>query len=228
MSIVFIRAVILYIFVIVSIRIMGKRQIGELQPSELVITILVSNIATLPLEDLNIPLITGILPVLSLVCFEVIMSWLTLKSKKLRQIVSGKPKVIIHDGILDQQVMKELRYSVDDIMTALRSNNVFDLKSVQYAVVETNVSVSVYEKYRYQGVTNKDLNIEGECCNPPVIIISDGKIISQGLIEAGLERRWLTDLLERKHLDSKSVFLLLADKNGEYTLIKRRDENGKS
>ncbi len=228
MSIVFIRAIILYIIVIASVRVMGKRQIGELQPSELVITILVSNIATLPLEDLNIPLIMGILPVLSLVCFEVIMSWLTLKSRKLRHIISGKPKVIIHDGILDQTVMKDLRYSVDDIMTALRSNNVFDLNNVQYAVVETNGSVSVYEKHPYQTVTNIDLNIESQSCNPPVIIISDGKIITQGLKEIGLERQWVTDLLERKHLSEKQVFLLLADKNKEYTLIKRNDENGKS
>ena len=228
MSIVFIRAVILYIIVIVSVRVMGKRQIGELQPSELVITILVSNIATLPLEDLNIPLIMGILPVLSLVCFEVIMSWLTLRSRKLRHIVSGTPKVIIHDGLLDQKVMKDLRYSVDDIMTALRSNNVFDLSSVQYAVVETNGSVSVYEKHPYKTVTNADMCIEGTSCNPPVIVISDGKIITQGLKEIGLQRKWLTDLLERKHLSENDVFLMLADKNAEYTLIKRRNDNGQS
>ncbi len=228
MSIVFIRAIILYIIVIISVRIMGKRQIGELQPSELVITILVSNIATLPLEDLNIPLIMGIIPILSLVCFEVIMSWCTLKSRKLRHIVSGSPKVIINDGQLDQQVMKDLRYSVDDIMTALRSNNVFDIKNVQYAVVETNGNVSVYEKHPYQNVTNEDLSIEGTSVNPPVIVISDGKIIPQGLNEIGLERCWLTELLNRKHLTEKDIFLLLANKEKEYTLIKKRLNNGKS
>lgn len=228
MSIVFIRAIILYIVVIISVRVMGKRQIGELQPSELVITILVSNIATLPLEDLNIPLIMGILPILSLVCFEVIMSFFTLKSRKLRHIISGKPKVIIHDGTLDQSVMKELRYSVDDIMTALRSNNVFDISEVQYAVVETNGSVSVYQKYKYRNVTNEDINIEGKTCDPPVIIISDGKIISQGLKEAHLERKWVTDLLTRKHIKEEDVFLLMADKNSDYTLIRKGAGNGKS
>lgn len=228
MSIVFIRAIILYIIVIASVRIMGKRQIGELQPSELVITILVSNIATLPLEDLNIPLTMGVLPILSLVCFEVLMSWITLKSKKIRHIVSGIPKVIIRDGILDQKVMKDLRYSVDDLMTALRSNNIFNISEVQYAVVETNGSVSVYEKYPYQNVTNMDMNIRGKTCDPPVIIISDGKIVSQGLAEAGLERKWATELLERKHLREADVFLLIADRDGDYTLIKRSDLNGKS
>lgn len=228
MSIVFIRAIILYIIVIFSVRIMGKRQIGELQPSELVITILVSNIATLPLEDLNIPLTMGILPILSLVCFEVLMSWITLKSKRIRHVVSGTPKVIIRDGILDQKVMKDLRYSVDDLMTALRSNNIFNISEVQYAVVETNGSVSVYEKYPYRNVTNMDMNFNGKTCDPPVIIISDGKIVSQGLLEVGLERQWATDLLERKHLRESDVFLLIADKDGDYTLIKRSDLNGKN
>lgn len=228
MSIVFIRAIILYIIVIISVRIMGKRQIGELQPSELVITILVSNIATLPLEDLNIPLTMGILPILSLVCFEVLMSWFTLKSKKLRHVVSGTPKVIIYDGILDQKVLKDLRYSVDDLMTALRSNNIFDISQVQYAVVETNGSVSVLQKYPYQNVTNKDMNIQGKDSDPPVIIISDGKIVSQGLDDAGLKRQWVTKLLERKHLKESDIFLLTADKNGDYTLIKRNESNGKN
>lgn len=228
MSIVFIRAVILYLIVIISVRIMGKRQIGELQPSELVITILVSNIATLPLEDLNIPLIMGILPILSLVCFEVIMSWLTLKSRKLRHIISGSPKVIITDGVLDQQVMKDLRYSVDDIMTALRSNNIFDISNVQYAVVETNGSVSVCEKFEYKNATNQDLGIAGKSANPPVIIISDGKVIPQGLQEIGIERNWVTALLERKHISENDVFLLLADKNKEYTLIRKRLKNEES
>lgn len=207
--------------VIFSVRLMGKRQIGELQPSELVITILVSNIATLPLEDLNIPLIMGILPILSLVCFEVIMSWLSLKSKKLRHIVSGSPKVIIRDGTLDQKVMEELRFSVDDLMTALRGNSVFDVADVQFAVVETNGSVSVYEKYAQRNVKNNDLNFTGTSTDPPVMLVSDGKIISQGLEETGLKKQWIYDLTERKHLELSDIFMLTADKSGSYNLIKR-------
>lgn len=221
LNIVFIRAIILYIIVIFSVRLMGKRQIGELQPSELVITILVSNIATLPLEDLNIPLIMGILPILSLVCFEVIMSWLSLKSKRIRHAVSGSPKVIIRDGVLDQKVMEDLRFSVDDLMTALRGNSVFDIADVQFAIVETNGSVSVYEKYAQRNVKNNDLNLTGTSMDPPVIIVSDGKLITQGLNETGLKKQWVYDLIERKHIDLSDIFLLTADKNGAYNLIKR-------
>lgn len=221
MNIVFIRALILYIIVIFSVRLMGKRQIGELQPSELVITILVSNIATLPLEDLNIPLIMGILPILSLVCFEVIMSWLSLKSKRLRHAVTGTPKVIIRDGVLDQKVMDDLRFSVDDLMTALRGNSVFDIADVQFAIVETNGSVSVYEKYAQRNVKNTDLDLTGTSMDPPVIIVSDGKLITQGLNETGLKKQWVYDLIERKHMELSDIFLLTADKNGKYNLIKR-------
>lgn len=228
MIIVFLRSLILYVLVIIAIRVMGKRQIGELQPSELVITILVSNIATLPLEDLNIPLITGILPILSLVCFEVLTSWLTLKSRKLRHIISGTPKVVIRNGVLDQNIMRDLRYSVDDLMTALRGNNIFDISEVQYAVVETNGSVSVFEKFAKQQVVNEDLNIDRKVCDPPVIIISDGCLIEQSLKEAGITHRWVEELLERKNLTEKDIFLLAADRDREYTLIRKKEKNGES
>ena len=227
MSIVFIRAIILYIIVIFSVRLMGKRQIGELQPSELVITILVSNIATLPLEDLNIPLAMGILPILSLVCFEVLMSWATLKSKRLRHIVSGSPKIIIREGVVDQNVMKELRFSVDDLMTALRGNSIFNISDVQFAVVETNGSVSVYEKFPQRNVKNQDMKIDGKSSDPPVMLIADGKIVKQGLAECGLKKQWITDLLERKRLSEKDVFMLMADKSGDYTLVKKGEPYGK-
>lgn len=228
LSIVFIRAIILYVIVIFSVRLMGKRQIGELQPSELAITILVSNIATLPLEDLNIPLIMGILSILSLVCFEVIMSWLSLRSRKLRHIVSGSPKVIIRSGVPDQTVLRELRFSVDDLMTALRSNNVFDISEVQYAVVETNGSVSIYEKYESRTATNSSLGLSGQTPDPPVIIISDGKIIPHGLEESGLPIQWVYDLMARKHIEASDVFLLTADRTGKYNLIKKRYDDDKS
>lgn len=228
MSIVFIRAVILYIVVIFSIRLMGKRQIGELQPSELVITILVSNIATLPLEDLNIPLIMGIIPILSLVCFEVIMSWITLKSRRIRHIVSGFPKIIIKDGIVDQKALRELRFSVDDLMTALRGNGIFDISEVQFAVVETNGRVSVYQKYEYRNVTNQDMAYSQKSNNPPEIIVSDGKLVKSGLDAAGLDMSWFRELIDRKHISAEDIYLLTADSTGSYNLIKRSSSNDQS
>ena len=160
MSVVLIRSLILYIVVIFGVRLMGKRQLGELQPSELVITILISNIATLPLEDTSIPLVLGILPILTLVCFEVVISWVTLKSLRMRRIISGRPKIIVRNGQIEQATMRDLRLSVDDLMTALRQQQVFDISQVQFAVMETTGTVSVYLKAACQPLTPEDIQAE--------------------------------------------------------------------
>lgn len=157
MSVVLIRSLILYIVVIFVVRLMGKRQLGELQPSELVITILISNIATLPLEDTSIPLMLGSLLILALVCYEAVMSWVTLESTRIRRIVSGRPKIIIRDGQLEQATMRDFRLSVDDVMMPLRGSQVFDIRQVQYAIMETTGSISIYLKPEYQPLTQGDL-----------------------------------------------------------------------
>lgn len=219
MSIVLIRAAILYITVVFAVRLMGKRQLGELQPSELVITILVSNIATLVLEDLNIPLAVGVAPVLALVCFEVIMSWVTLKFPKVRCIVSGRPKIIISDGKLDREVMKSLRYSVDDLMTSLRGNDIFSLEEVQYAIVETTGSLSVMKKPEYDTPVRKDLNLTPKAVDPPQVIIADGKLLEKALETMNLTKYWLDRILKKKQIRVKDIFIMTADRTGKYYIV---------
>jgi len=219
MSIVLVRSLVLYIVVIFSVRLMGKRQLGELQPTELVITILVSNIATLPLEELSIPLIIGITPILSLVCFEVIMSRLTLKFPRLRCIVSGHPKIIISNGHIDRTVMKSLRYSIDDLMTALRQNGVFKLEDVQYAVVETTGSISVLKKAENDTVTCSDLKIKVPNDNPPVIIITDGKVLERSLSEINADTKWLNGILKKEKKKAADIFIMTADRNKNYYIV---------
>jgi uncharacterized membrane protein YcaP (DUF421 family) len=203
---------------------MGKRQIGEIQPTELVITILVSNIATLPLEDMNTPLLTGIVPILSLVCLEVIMSWITLKSKSMRKLVLGSPKIIIKDGVLNQKTLLDLRFSVDDLMTALRGKDIFDIAEVQYAVVETNGKLSVYQRHKYQNVSNDSLDIKGKDMNPPGILISQGDIMDAGLKETGLTANWVKKILQKEKLKAEDIFLFAADKDGKYNIISNENE----
>jgi len=219
MSIVLVRSLVLYIVVIFSVRLMGKRQLGELQPTELVITILVSNIATLPLEELSIPLIIGITPILSLVCFEVIMSRLTLKFPRLRCIVSGHPKIIISNGHIDRTVMKSLRYSIDDLMTALRQNGVFKLEDVQYAVVETTGSISVLKKAENDTVTCNDLKIKVSNDNPPVIVITDGKVLERSLSEINADTKWLNGILKKEKKKAADIFIMTADRNKNYYIV---------
>ena len=157
MTVIIIRTLILYIAVIFSVRFMGKRQIGQLQPSELVITILISNIATLSLEDPDTPLLTGLAPILFLISIDVIVSVLTMNSPGFRRFISGSPQIIIRDGILDHDKLRTLRISYDDLIEALRIINIFDISEVQFAVVETNGQISAYQKQPYRPAEKRDL-----------------------------------------------------------------------
>ena len=222
MGVVLIRSLILYIVVIFGVRLMGKRQLGELQPSELVITILISNIATLPLEDPDIPLIIGILPILTLVCYEVIMSWITLRSLRMRRIISGRPKIVIRNGQIEQDTLQDLRISVDDLMTALRGNQVFDLEQVQFAIMETTGTISVYLKAAHQPLTPNDLSLKKVEQNPPAVIIQDGCVMGKSLAMIGQNTAWLEQRLAEHHMTINEVFVMLGDSDGNCTIIPRK------
>ena len=214
MCVILIRSVILYVLVIFAVRLMGKRQLGELQPSELVITILVSNIATLPIEDVNIPIIVGVTPILSLVCFEVMVSWINLRLPKLRRLISGSPKIIIRNGCIERDILRELRFSVDDLLMALRSKDIFDIGEVQYAIVETTGSVSVMKKQPLDTPTRQDMKIAAECSEPPVLIIADGKFIPQAMESVKLSKASVEMLLSANKMVVNDVFIMTADSSG--------------
>lgn len=222
MTIVFIRAVILYMLLIFSVRFMGKHQIGELQPSELAITILISNIATLPVEDTSLPLLTGIIPILTLASLDVIMSWLGIKSKRLRNITCGKPVVIINNGRIDQKKMKEIRFTVDDLTEALHSQNIFDISEVQFAVVETTGAVSVYQKYEYRNVTNGDMK-QSKSINPPEIVIDEGVIVNDALDRLNLSEEKLRSILEKEQLKVKDIFIMTLDSDMKHSIVRREN-----
>ncbi len=208
MLIVILRSIILYAIIIVSLRLMGKKQLGELQPSELVTTILISNIATLSLEDPSMPMLLGIVPILMIVCIDVLISWLMLKSTSFRRMVTGSPKVVISDGKINQRQMKDLRYTIDDLLEAMRDSEIFDINEVQYAMVETTGKINFYRKS--DGTTD-----------PPAIIIKDGLLIHDGLTQAGLGEGWLNEITKGKNIKRKDIFLLAASGDGSYTLIMR-------
>ena len=225
MLIVFFRAVILYILIIFAVRLMGKRQIGELQPSELVVTILMSNIATLPIEDISIPMIMGIVPIFTFVCLDVFMSQLSMRSRRMRRLFSGEPKIIVSDGKVDQQVMRELRYTVDDLMESLRSCSVFELSEVQLAVVETTGKISVMKKQSDDTPTRSELGIKTAAADPSVLVITDGEVSDAALRFIGQDRKWLSKVTSAAGFSPQEVFIMTADKSGKYEIIKK--ERGK-
>lgn len=227
MFIVFFRAVILYVAIMVSIRLMGKRQLGELQPSELVITVLLSNIATLPVENVSIPMIMGVIPIFTLVSIDVVLSNLSLRSRKLRKAICGSSKIIISDGKIDQKMMSDLRFSVDDLMQSLRSQQIFDVSQVQLAVVETTGKISVYQKQPYQNVICKDMNISGEISDPPQLIIDSGRLVEGSLESIGYDRAWLDSILKAQGKKLRDVFLMTCDSSGKYVVIPSERQAGR-
>lgn len=206
MLIITIRTILLYLLIVFSLRLMGKKQLGELQPSELVTTIMVSNIATLALEEASVPMLMGVVPILMIVCLDVIMSGITLKSQRIRRIVSGSARVIISDGVIDQKEMKNLRYTIDDVTEAMREQGIFDISQVQYAIVETNGKINFLQK-------------EAPPKNPPEIIIKDGEINTDGLSRAKLGEGWVKEILKENGTDISSVFIMSADSDGQYQIV---------
>lgn len=217
------RSIILYILIIAAVRIMGKRQIGELQPTELVITILISEIAAIPMQDNGLPLLNSIIPICVLVAFEIILSVVNMKSMRFRRIMEGNSVIIIRDGKIEQKAMKKLRITTDDLTESLRQKDVFDINDVQYAILETNGSLSVLLKPGKRTVTADDLNLNPADNGLPCSIINDGVVMHGLLAECGLNENRLEKLLRQKHIERKDVFLLVADRSGRATVIKKED-----
>ena len=178
MSITLLRAIIIYIFITVAMRVMGKRQIGELNPQELVITILISAVATVPLENNGMPLANSLIPIAIFISFEIINSTLSMKSIKFRALIKGKPRFIIKDGKIQQGELTKLRFTIDDLTDAVRQAGVFDISQVANAIVETNGVVSVQKKSEYAPLTPKDMGIKTEDAEVPITAIVDGKAVA--------------------------------------------------
>ncbi|MDR0903420.1 MAG: DUF421 domain-containing protein [Ruminococcus sp.] len=225
MAVIFIRAVILYLLLIFAVRLMGKRQIGELQPTELAITILISNLATLPIEDPGDPLLVGIIPILVLAGLDVLMSQLQFKSRGIRKLMCGTPAVIIRDGVIDQAKMKELRFTIDDLTESLRIQGIFNIDEVQYAVVETTGAVSVYQKHKNQAATNESVGSPGRDINPPCSVIDNGAVITEGLDEAKMTLSDMVKILHNENIELDNIFFMSAAKDGEYVIIRKSNKS---
>lgn len=229
MLIVMIRALVLYLVVIVSVRLMGKRQIGELQPSELVVTILLSNIATLPIEDISTPMVMGVVPILTLVCIDVLFSYLSMHFGSVRKAVCGSAKIIISNGEVDVKTLKELRLTPDDLMAALRTGGVFDISDVQSAVVETTGSISVCTKNSASPPAAKDLELAIGDEDPPVMVVSGGEVSQAALRSIGRDEKWLRSVAKAQGAEVSNIYIMAADRQGKYTIVKDiKDDKGKA
>lgn len=218
---VIVRTFILYIAVTVAIRLMGKRQIGDMQPSELVITLLISEIAAIPLQDKDQPVINGIVAVFLLVILEIGVSAVTLKSFFARKLLSGKSVVIIKNGTVDERAMRDVRMTVLDLIELLRGQNVFDIEDVSFAVLEANGNLSVLLKGEKQPVTAEDLKIKNKSDALPLPVISDGGFISESLDALAVSKNTVNEILVSNKSNIKDVLIMTLDRNGKYKIIKK-------
>lgn len=216
-----IKGLIIYSMLTVAIRFMGKRQIGELQPGELVITMVLSEVATMPLQDDKFPVLSGISLVFLFVTLELLSSFLAMKFRPYRTLIQGHSVLIIKDGHLLKENLSMIRYSTDDLIEALRLKDIFDISQVQYAYIETNGSVSVRLKKSDEPVTPKDLNVPCRENSLPCLVISDGKVINRDFSLCGMTPEKLDKILKKNNLTVSEVFLMTADSQGNIYTVRK-------
>lgn len=205
------RSLILYSVVVLALRVMGKRQIGELQPSELVITLLFSELASVPMQDAEQPILSGILPILALASIEIAVSSITLKCVGFRHLLYGKPIVLVNQGKIDQKAMEKARVSIDDLIEAMRTNGIIKVADIDFAVLETNGNMSIIPK------DNTDTS-----GGLPEIIVVDGKILKANMKKAGLSKNKLYTLMKKENIsDVKDIFFLTCQAGGKVHFIKK-------
>lgn len=224
LTITLIRAVIIYVFVIMAVRIMGKRQVGELKPQELVITILISAVATVPLEDNSMPLANSLIPILIFVALEIIESAISMKSLWFRNLMQGKPIFIIKKGVLQQRELRRMRFTIDDLIDALRQKDIFDISEVENAVVETNGTLSVQQKSEFAPLAPKDIHTNTQQASVPITIVMDGKPITEYFGSTKMQSSEIELIVQSANMDIKDIMLLTIDDNGKAYLI-RKDKN---
>lgn len=197
MTISFVRTIILYLIVIIALRLMGKRQIGELAPSELVVTILISELAAIPMQDPGLSLLSGVVPILTLLCLEILISTCTLKSRGFRKALIGTSSMLIDNGVINQQEMHRMRLTLDELLEEVRLKGYADITQIKYAILETNGKLSVISHPEFENLTRQDMNIDINDNDLPVTVISDGKLSEKGLQRIEKDAAWVEQELKR-------------------------------
>ena len=222
MAIVLIRTLIVYLALLLTMRLLGKRQLGEMELSEFVLAALIADLAAHPLQDIGIPMINGLIPIVTLFCCEVLISGLSMKHIKLRSILFGKPSILIMHGRIDQRELRNNRFTLDELMQELRSRGALDISKVEYAVLETDGRLNVILYPAEQPVTASQLQLQVPDSGYPVSVVSDGRILSENLKRCGKDEAWLTQELQSRRIRSaREVFLMTVNAAGEIYLARK-------
>ena len=210
----YIRTILLYLVLLACVRLLGKRQIGQMEASEFVVAMLVADLASIPMQDVAIPLYTGLVPILTVLGAEMVLSGLSLRSIRLRKLLCGKPVILIENGRIIQNNLRRTRVNIDELMCQLRLKDVLDVRTVQYAILETNGNLSVFPYPAEVAPSAKDLSVHPKERYLPVTIISDGHLLEDNLTLSGRDRPWLLNTLGDYRATVAGTWLLTVDKQG--------------
>lgn len=221
---VFFRGVVLYLILIAGIRLLGKRQLGQLEPSEVAVTMLLADLASIPMEDKSIPIYSGLIPIAAVLVMEMVLAFLSMRSIKVRKFLCGKPVILIENGRFLQDNMRKNRVTLDELISQLREKEVLDPSTVQYAILETGGNLSVFPYPQERPAAAKDANITTQSQALPITVISDGRLLEDNLKKAGKDQKWLQKVLTQNKAAQKDTFLLTVDSNNT-TVFYKKDKN---
>lgn len=228
MKIIIVRTVVIYLCVLFAMRLMGKRQLGELQPSELVSTILISNLASISIESAEVPVTASLIPLFLITALELLSAALGMKSHRFANFVSGRPKTVIRNGVVDQDALRTLRLNAEDLLEALRAKDIFDPREVSYAVVETNGTLSAAKKPEREYVTLQDAKLPVQQSVATVPFVLDGSVLEENLRWCGKDSVWLENTAAANNILPREILILLGNDTDDYYLLKKEPSSGSS
>lgn len=211
MIVAFARTVILYLVLILVLRLMGKRQVGQMEPSELVVAMLIADLASVPMQDGGLPLFSGVIPIFTVLGMELVLSAVSLRSIKLRKLLCGKPVILIENGNLLQENLRRTRVTLDELTSYLREKDVLDIRTVQYAILETSGNLSVFPYPKDRPATAKEAGIQAQKQSLPITVISDGTLLPENLQKAKKDTRWVQKILRQQECTVEDILLLTVD-----------------
>lgn len=223
MLISFLRTLLLYLLLVISVRLMGKRQLGEMEPAEFVVALLIANLASIPMQDAALPLLSGLVPILVVLGLELVLSALSLRSIRLRRVLCGKPVILIENGKILERNLRRTRVNLDELTMHLREKDIFDLSTVKFAILETNGQISTLLYAKDAPASARDAGIRVHENALPVTLISGGKLMRDNLLCCGHDLAWLEQLLHQHRLRIQDVFLLTVDELGRVYLLRREE-----
>lgn len=212
----FIRVIIIYLLVLIVMRLMGKREIGQMQPFELVIAIMIADLASVPMSDTGIPITNGIVPILALLLIQLIISIINLKSMKMREIMCGVPSILVFRGRIDENVLKREKLTVNELQEKLRQNNVFSLADVEYAILETSGQVTVIQKPEKRNSIPEDFGITPDYEGIPYDLVIDGKVMYENLKAIKRNYKWLEEQARKFNIKPEQALIITYDGKGQF------------